>query len=167
MTGQAVVLRLFAYVTNLHEKVSRTMELDPTPMPCDNNSRGPNVDPSMRGISDRFWTSVRSEAFRAIREKMEREVLALPWGPRIDVTFDPRKAPNLLGGTVRLMGRTPGSEVELARAPITAVDQPITLRGATGCDEYVVKVSAGTNAATSDPMVDSYFFARVYSSSSR
>ncbi len=167
MTGQAVVLRLFAYVTNLHEKVSRTMELDPTPMPCDNTNRGPQVDPSMRSISDRFWTSVRSEAFRAIRETMEREILALPWGPRIDVTFDPRKAPNLLGGTVRLMGRTPGSEVELARAPITAVDMPILLTAATGCDEYVVKVSAGTNAANTDPMVESYFFARVYSSSTR
>jgi hypothetical protein len=163
MTGEPVVLRLFAYLTNLHEKARRTMEMDPMPSTCDTDTRTPPVDPSMRSISDRFWTSLRSEAFRCIRATIEREVLAVAWGPRIDVTFDPKKAPNLLGGTLRLMGRTTGTEVELASAPIIAVDKPITLSAATGCDEYVVKVAAGTNAATNDPMVDSYFYARVYS----
>ena len=163
MTGEAVMQRLFVYLTNLHEKARRTMEMDPTPMACDTDTRTPLVDPTMRGISDRYWTSIRSEAFRCIRATAEREILATPWGPRIDVTFDPKKAPNLLGGTLRLMGRTTGTEVELASAPITAVDKPITLSASTGCDEYVVKVAAGTNAGTNDPMVDSYFYSRVYS----
>jgi hypothetical protein len=163
MTGEPVVLRLFAYLTNLHEKARRTMEMDPIPTTCDAETRTPPVDPTMRSISDRFWTSIRSEAFRCIRETREREVLAVAWGPRIDVTFDPKKAPNLLGGTLRLMGRTTGTEVELASAPITATDKPITLAASTACDEYVVKVAAGTNAGTSDPMVESYFYARVYS----
>ncbi len=163
MTGEPVVLRLFAYLTNLQEKARRTMEMDPIPTTCDTETRGPTVDPTMRSLSDRFWTSIRSEAFRCIRETRERDVLAVAWGPRIDVTFDPKKAPNLLGGTLRLMGRTTGTEVELASAPIIATDKPITLAASTACDEYVVKVAAGTNASTNDPMVESYFYARVYS----
>lgn len=163
MTGEAVMQRLFLYLNNLHEKARRTMEMDPTPMACDTDMRTPPVDPSMRSISDRFWTSLRSEATRCIRATTDREVLAVAWGPRIDVTFDPKKAPNLLGGTLRLMARTTGTEVEIASAPITATDKPITLSASLGCDEYVVKVAAGTNASTNDPMVESYFFARVYS----
>lgn len=163
MTGEAVMQRLFLYLNDLHEKARRTMEMDPTPMACDTDMRTPPVDPSMRSISDRFWTSIRSEASRCIRETREREVLAVAWGPRIDVTFDPKKAPNLLGGTVRIMGRTPGTEVELASAPVTAVDKPIVLSASTACDEYVVKVAAGTNTGVNDPMVESYTFARVYS----
>jgi hypothetical protein len=48
----------------------------------------------MRSVSDRF---LRSEAYRCVRLK-EADILAVPWGPRVDVMFDPKSAPGIVGG---------------------------------------------------------------------
>jgi hypothetical protein len=63
----------------------------------------------------------------------------------IDVVFDPKGALGIVGGTVRIMARTPGTEAEIASATITSPDQPLSLSGACGCDEYVVKASLGSD----------------------
>lgn len=125
-----------------------------------NGDPAPQVDDSIN-LTDRYFVSLRKEAYKTVRTQ-EADHLVLPWGPRIDVVFDPKGAPGVLNGRVRLVGRTRGArEFEIAVATITNADQPVTLSGSFACDEYVVKASAG-----SDPgnvrVPESYSFARVY-----
>jgi hypothetical protein len=63
---------------------------------------------------------------------------------------------------VRIMARTAGTEVEIGSLTISAPDQPLAISVATGCDEYVVKASLGTDPGSGAKQVESYFFARVY-----
>ncbi len=133
----------------------------PTPTTCTaNGDPAPNVDDSI-GLTDRYFVSLRKEAYKTVRTQ-EADHLVLPWGPRIDAVFDPRGAPGVLNGRVRLLGRTRGSKAfELATATITNVDQPVTLSASFACDEYVVTASAGTDPGNTR-IPESYFFARVY-----
>lgn len=119
-----------------------------------------NVENSIQ-TTERYFVSLRKEADKTLR-LAEAEILLLPWGPRIDVVFDPRGSQGALNGRVRLMGRTRGArEFEIAAVTISNPEQPVTLTGGFACDEYVVKASAG-----SDPgnvrVPESYVFARVY-----
>jgi hypothetical protein len=132
---------------------------------CTGNATGtgtnPPVDPTMKGISDRFFTSVRADAYKCIRPQ-ERDVLVVPWGPRIDVVFDPKGAAGIVGGRVRVMARTSGAEVEIANLPLLASDQPVSTSVAMGCDEYVIKAQLGSDPGMNARRTDSYVFARVY-----
>jgi len=92
----------------------------------------------------------------------EVDVLAVPWGPRIDVMFDPKGAPGIVGGKIRVMARTAGTEIEIGNAVILSPDQPVTISVASGCDEYVVKAQLGSDPGLTARPVESYFFARVY-----
>jgi hypothetical protein len=120
------------------------------------------LDPALAGMSDRFFTSLREETYRAVRPT-ERDMLAIPWGPRLDVIFDPKGAPGMLGGRVRIMARTSGTEVEIANVPILSADQPITVTASQACDQYVIKASLGSDPGLQARRVESYFFARVFS----
>ncbi len=139
------------------------MEMDPTPSSndCCPTLPGRRVDPTLRGISDRFFVNIRSETYRCVRVR-EVDMLAVPWGPRLDIMFDPKGAPGIVGGKVRIMARTAGAEVEISNTIILSPDQPITVSVATGCDEYVVKAQLGTDPGPNARTVESYFFARVY-----
>lgn len=130
---------------------------------CDQASvtRDPNVDPQMRSASDRYFTSYRAEGYKCVRPT-ERDILAVPWGPRIDVLFDPKSAPGSVGGRVRVMARTGSTEIEIASAPIISDAQPIALTASGGCDEYVVKAVLGSDPGASARRVDSYVYARIY-----
>jgi len=90
------------------------MEIDPAPASysCDSSKRGPSIDPALRSVSDQFFVNVRSEAYRCVRIK-ETDILAVPWGPRVDVMFDPKGALGIVGGKIRVMARTAGTEVEI------------------------------------------------------
>ena len=122
----------------------------------------PPVDPSIAAQSQRFFTSVRADTYRCVHVR-EKDLLALPWGPMIDVLFDPKGAPGIVGGTVRLMARTAGTEIQIASATITDPNAPISLSGECGCDEYVVKASLGSDPGPMVRRIESYVFARVYS----
>jgi hypothetical protein len=128
---------------------------------CESSKHGPAIDPALRSISDRYFVNIRSETYRSVRLK-EADVLAVPWGPRIDVMFDPKGAPGIIGGKVRVMARTAGTEVEIGNLSITSADQPLAISIASGCDEYVVKAQLGTDPGPGAHSVESYFFARVY-----
>lgn len=122
----------------------------------------PNVDPELTALSDRFFVSLRRDAFRPVRTQ-ESELLAMPWGPRIDVIFHPKSAPGLVNGRVRLFARTTGGgDVEVAAETIRSADAPVRLSASMGCDEYVVKASAGTDPGPGARIPESYVFARVY-----
>ena len=121
----------------------------------------PPVDPQLKAASDRLFTSYRADTYRCVRP-LEKEMLAMPWGPRMDVVFDPKGAPGILGGRLRVMARTAGAEVEIANVPITSDTLPITLSVANGCDEYVVKATLGSDPGNLTRRVESYVFARVY-----
>lgn len=141
------------------------IDMDPVPSsyncPPVRPAPAPPVDPAFRDISDRYFVSIRSETYRSVRVR-EADVLALPWGPRLDVTFDPKGAPGILGGRVRVVARTGGTEVELANAVVANPDQPITFSVSTACDEYVVRAQLGFDPGPSARQVESYFFARVH-----
>lgn len=138
------------------------MEMDPVPSSKDCGATyQPKVDPALRDMSDRLFINVRSETYRCVRMK-ETDMLAVPWGPRVDVMFDPKGAPGVVGGRLRIMARTAGTEVEIGNVPITAADQPIAISVATACDEYVVKASLGADPGPTARQIESYFFARVY-----
>jgi hypothetical protein len=138
------------------------MEIDPVPSSDDSTRRrSPPVDPKLRKASDEFFVSFRSETYRCVRLR-ETDMLAVPWGPRVDVIFDPKGAPGIIGGTLRVMARTSGTEVELANVPVTSATTPIAISVAAGCDEYVVKAVLGTSPGPNAQRVESYFFARVY-----
>ena len=136
--------------------------VDPAAYPnaCE-HERKPLVDPALRSASDRFFVSVRAETYRCVRDR-ETDMLALPWGPRLDVTFDPKGAPGIVGGRVRVMARTAGTEIEVANIAILNPNQPIGLTLAMGCDEYVIKAQLGSNPGPASPTVESSFYARVY-----
>lgn len=127
--------------------------------PCPEST--PQVDPRLAALSDKYFTSFRKDDYKQLRLR-EAEILAVPWGPRIDVTMDPRSVPGALGGRVRLMARTAGAEVEIASVMFTAADQAVVLSGGVGCDEYVVKASLGSDPGPNAPAKESYVFARVY-----
>ncbi len=131
---------------------------------CDDRRRAPPVDPRIAQQSDRLFTSFRSDTYKHVRAR-EKDILAVPWGPRVDVIFDAKGALGVVGGTVRLMARTAGTEVEIASATITSPDQVLALSGECGCDEYVVKASLGTDPGPNARRTESYFFARVYAGS--
>ena len=138
------------------------MEIDPAPASyCDSSKRGPSVDPTLRGVSDQLFVNVRSETYRCMRIK-EADILAVPWGPRVDIMFDPKGALGVVGGTVRVMARTAGTEVEIGKLSIADANTPLALSVASGCDEYVVKAVLGTDPGPTAKQVESYFFARVY-----
>jgi hypothetical protein len=138
------------------------MEMDPVPSSDDcTQLRNPPVDPNLRRASDELFVSVRSETYRCVRVK-ETDMLAVPWGPRVDVMFDPKGAPGIVGGTIRVMARTSGTEVEIGNVPITSATTPIAISVATACDEYVVKALLGSSPGPNAQRVESYFFARVY-----
>lgn len=148
--------------TNPSTPTQSPMMYTPPPQPtCGQGTPPPNVEDAIQ-TSERYFVSLRKEAYRAVKTQ-EAEHLTLPWGPRIDVVFDPKGAPGLLNGRVRLMGRTRGArEFELASMTITNADAPITLSASFACDEYVVKASAGSDPGLSVRIPESYFFARVY-----
>ncbi len=123
---------------------------------------GPPIDPKVAQLSDRLFTSFRADVYRHVRLR-EKDVLAMPWGPLIDVLFDPKGALGIVGGTVRIMARSAGTEVEVASATVTSPDQPLALSASCGCDEYVVKASLGSDPGGGARRTESYFFARVYS----
>ena len=123
--------------------------------------QGPALDPKLSQQSDRVFSSFRADAYRHVRLR-EKDILAMPWGPVIDVVFDPKGAMGIVGGLVRIMARTAGTEVEVAAATITSADQPLSLHAACGCDEYVVKASLGADPGPNARRTESYFFARVY-----
>ena len=140
------------------------MNLDNNPSSddfCDRPSLPAPVDPRIAALSDKYFTSFRSDTYKQLRFR-EAEVLAVPWGPRIDVIMDPRSAPGAVGGRVRLFARTSGTEIEIGSAFLSAVDQAVTLSGGIGCDEYVIKASLGSDPGPNAKAVESYFFARVY-----
>ena len=143
--------------------------IDMDPVPSSRNGHDcvpvrqpPPLDPAMRDVSDRYFVNIRSECYRSVRVR-EADMLALPWGPRIDVMFDPRSAPGIVGGRVRVMARTAGTEVEAASVVISNPDQPFAISVAAGCDEYVVRAQLGFDPGPNARQVESYFFARVYS----
>ncbi len=128
------------------------------------DTTAPSVDPELTALSDRFFVSLRRDAFRVVRTQ-ESELMAMPWGPRIDVIFHPKSAPGLVNGRVRLFARTTGGgDVEVAAATIASADAPVMLSASMACDEYVVKASAGTDAGPGARIPESYVFARVYDS---
>lgn len=122
----------------------------------------PTVDPELMSLSDRFFVSLRKEAYRTLKTQ-EAEHLAMPWGPRIDVVFHPKGAPGVVSGRLRIMARTKGAgDIEIASANITSSDTPISLSASFGCDEYVVKASSGIDPGPGARLPESYFYARVY-----
>ena len=134
---------------------------DPDPT-CSGNNNNLPVDPAKKTLSDRFWSSLRGESNRCIRTTQDTDVLVMPWGPRIDVSFDAKRAPNLQNGRVRIMARTAGAEVEIASTFITTIEKAMFLSASQGCDEYIVRVNAAANATSDQANIQSYFFARVY-----
>jgi hypothetical protein len=131
---------------------------------CDDDDvpRGQPIDPSIVAQSQRCFTSIRLDTYRCVRPT-ERDLLTIPWGPKVDVLVDPRGAAGVLGGTVRLVARTAGTEIELASATIIDPEAPVLLSGGCGCDEYVVKARLGTDPGALVKRIESYVFARVYS----
>jgi hypothetical protein len=137
------------------------MDYNPKPSTCGDTSTGFDIDAGARAISDRYFVNVRSETYRCLRMRGAM-VFSTPWGPRMDLIFDPKGASHVVGGTIRVLARTAGTEVEVASVTITSVDQPVALTVAVGCDEYVVQASSGSDPPGGTKPLDCYFFARVY-----
>lgn len=128
---------------------------------CPAPSNTPAVDPNAKNASDRLFVSLRNDSFKEVRTRA-RTVLTMPWGPRIDVIFDPKGAAHMLGGKVTLAARTAGTEIEITSAFVTNVEKPLSLSGALACDEYVVYASAATEPSPQLRRIECYAFARVY-----
>lgn len=103
----------------------------------------------------------RREVFRAVDER-ETTMLAIPWGPRVDVFFNPLEQVGMAGGTVHLYARTPGGQIEIASAAIPTPAAPVKLSGAFACDHYVVTAQLGTAAPAGPSETESYVFACSY-----
>ena len=139
--------------------LDRTSDID---CGCDTaRATGPVLDPRLATQSDRFFSSFRAEAYKCVRPT-EKDVLALPWGPRLDVMFDPKGAPGIVGGRVRVMARSAGTEVEIANVLLASAEQPVALTAMGGCDEYVIRASLGSDPGANTKRIESYIYARVY-----
>lgn len=88
------------------------------------------------------------DAKRRKPKETEDSILTLPWGPAVNVMFDPQGtfATNL---TVRLYGVWEGSKVRIASSTIEAgSNAPVLLSGGIGCDSYLVTAQLDAAPAT-------------------
>jgi hypothetical protein len=107
------------------------------------------------------YRRVRRTTYKTVGTK-ETTVLTLRWGPTVDVLFDPKNAPGSAGGTVRIYARTPGGQIEIARATIANPPVPLLLTASAGCDHYVVTATLGSAPPAGSRSVDCYAYACSY-----
>jgi hypothetical protein len=131
------------------------------PAPC--KQEPPTFDADrLRQLSDKAFVSYSADAFKQVTTK-EADILVMPWGPRLDVIFDPKGAPGFAGGSVRIYGRTKNGDMELASTVIQSAGAPVRLTAEYGCDAYAIRAVLGSEPpATGAPRVESYVYARVY-----
>ena len=87
-------------------------------------------------------------AARPIVSTVESAIFVLPWGPAVDVMFDPQYAPTSTL-TVRLYALWEGSKVLVDSKTITAgTSTPVVVSAAVGCDGFVLTAQLASAAAS-------------------
>ena len=81
----------------------------------------------------------------------ETSILNVPWGPNVDILFDPQNIASFAGGKVVLYAQCRGIRAKLSSVTITDITKPLWLTGGAGCENYVVTAQLGSAAAVPQP----------------
>lgn len=104
----------------------------------------------------------RAESFPTVLSTgSETPILNIPWGPNVDVIFDPRGNAAYVGGKVVLYGQDRGTRAKISSVTITDASQAVALSGGFGCESYVVTAQLGSAQPT--PTLEARCVGKSYS----